>query len=95
MFRKLNDTKGLRGKGGKLMQPDRFRNEIRSFGFSRRKGGKSHSDFTPEGKETAKGRLCVREEKIKEAKKRSETGYYNNQEVFSRIAQRLMNLFEA
>lgn len=76
------------------MQPDRFRNEIRSFSFSSIKGGKSHSDFTPGGKETAKGRLCVREEKVKEAKKRSQTGYYNNQEVFSRIAQRLMNLFE-
>ena len=35
----------------------------------------------------------VREEKVKEAKRKKQRGDYNNQEVYQKIADRLMDLF--
>ena len=92
--RKLYDTKELKEKTvNKLVQSEDLRNGVYDFSLSKRQKGKPHLDSGPTEKITPKTNLCVREEKIKEAKEKSQRGYYNNPEVFSRVAQRLIDLF--
>jgi hypothetical protein len=55
-------------------------------------GKRLNPDSSTTGKKTEKINLYIREEKIKEAKEKSRRGYYNNPEVFSKIAQRLVDL---
>ena len=91
--RKLYDTKELKEKTvNKLVQSEDLRNGVYDFNLSKRQKAKPHLDSGPTGKRTPKTNLCVREEKIKKAKEKSQRGYYNNPEVFSRVAQRLIDL---
>lgn len=99
IFRKLYDTKELKEETvNKLVQSEDLRNVAYDFGLSKKQKGKPHSDSSPTGKGTPKtnakhsSNLCMREKKIKEAKERSQRGYYNNPEVFSKVAQRLIDL---
>lgn len=100
IFRKLYDTNELKGETvNKLVQSEDLRNGVYNLSLSKTQKGKPHSDSTTTGKRTPKTNakhspnLCMREEKIKEAKEKSRRDYYNNQEVFSKIAQRLIDLF--
>ena len=94
IFRKLYDTKELKEKTvNKLVQSDDLRHVVCDLGSAKTRKEKSHSDSTPTGKGTPKTNLCIREEKIQKAKEKSRKGYYNNPEVFSKVAQRLIDLF--
>jgi alanyl-tRNA synthetase len=94
IFRKLYDTKELKEETvNKLVQSEDLRKEVYDFNLAKREKGNSHSEASPTGKGTPKTNLSVREKKIKEAKEKNQRGYYNNPEVFSKIAQRLIDLF--
>ncbi|MCK4384938.1 MAG: hypothetical protein KAW52_01615 [candidate division Zixibacteria bacterium] len=94
MFRNLHDTKELKERTvNKLVQSDDLKNVVYDFSSAKTLREKSHSDSSPTGKGTPKRNLSVRKEKIKEAKEKSQRGYYNNPKVFSKIAQRLIDLF--
>jgi len=94
ILHKLYDTKELKGRTvNKLVQSEDLRNVVCNFGSAKTHREKSHSDSSPTGKVTPKRNLSVREEKIKEVKEKSQKGYYNNPQVFSKVAQRLIDLF--
>ena len=100
IFRKLYDTKELKEETvSKLVQSEDLRNLVYDFGSAKTHREKSHSDSSPTGKRTPRrnaehsSNLSVREEKIKEAKEKSQRGYYNNREVSTKVAQRLIDLF--
>ncbi len=100
VLRKLYDTKELKGRTvNKLVQSEDLRNVVCNFGSAKTHREKSHSDSSPTGKGTPKtdvkrsSNLGRREEKIKEAKEKSQRGYYNNPEVSSKVAQKLIDLF--
>ncbi|KPK77548.1 MAG: hypothetical protein AMJ89_02210 [candidate division Zixibacteria bacterium SM23_73] len=93
VFCKLYDTKELKEKTvNKLAQSEDLRNLVYDFTLSKREKEKTHSDSSPAGKGTPKRNLSVREEKIKEVKEKNQRGYYNNREVFTKVAQRLIDL---
>jgi hypothetical protein len=92
--RKRYDTKELQGEmANKLAQSEDFRSRVSQLSFSKTDKGIHHSNSTPAGKKIRKPSLSVRKEKIKAAKERQKRGYYNNPEVFSKVAQRLLDLF--
>jgi hypothetical protein len=100
IFRKLYDTKELKeGTVNKLVQSEDLRNVVYDFGSAKTHREKFHSDSSPPGKGTPQrnvkhsSNLSVREEKIKEAREKNQRGYYNNPQVFSKVAQRLIDLF--
>jgi hypothetical protein len=94
IFRKLYETKELKEKTvNKLVQSEDLRNVVYDFSLSKTQKAKPWSNTSSTAKRTSKGNSSIREEKIIEAKEKSERGYYNNQEVFSKVAQRVMDLF--
>jgi len=93
VFRKLYDTKELKEKTvNKLVQSEDLRKVVYDFSSAKRQKTKPQSDSSPAGKKTPRTNLSVREEKIREAKEKSQRGYYNNPEIFSKVAQRLMDM---
>jgi hypothetical protein len=98
--RKSYDTKELKERTvNKLVHSEDPRNVVYGFGSTKTHRERSHSDSSPTGKGTPKRNVehswnsFVREEKIREVKEKSQRGYYNNREVFSKVAQRLIDLF--
>lgn len=91
--RKLYETKELQEKTvSKLVQSEDLRNVVFDFSLAKTQKSRPHSDISSFGKPTPKANLPIRKEKIKEAKEKNKRGYYNNQEVFSKVAQRLIDL---
>ena len=93
IFGKLYDTKGLREKtANKLVQSGDIRNLAYDFSSAKRQKSKTRSDSSTTGRGKLKIDLDIRTEKVKEAKDKRQRGYYNNPEVFSKIAQRFVDL---
>ena len=93
--RKLYDTRELQEEMvNKLAQSDDFRSEVSHHSFSKTQKGRHRSNSTTAGKKIPKPSLSVRKEKIEAAKERQRKGYYDNPEVFSRVAQKLIDLFQ-
>lgn len=91
ILHKLYDTKELKEKTvNKLVQSEDLRNVVHNLSLAKTQKAKSQSAASLTGKPALKTDLCVREEKIKEAKERIKRGYYNNQEIFSKVAQKLV-----
>jgi hypothetical protein len=89
---KLYDTNELKQKTvNKLVQSEDLRKVVSDFSLAKRQKVQPHSDSSPTGKESSKTDLCMRKEKVKEAKEKSQKGYYNNPKVFSKVAQRLID----
>lgn len=96
VLRKLYDTKELReGTVNRMVQSEDLINVDREFSLSKTQKGKQHSDSNPTGKRVPKTDFSVREKKMKEAKEKYRKGYYNSPEVFSKVAQRLIDLLGA
>lgn len=100
IFRKLYDTNELKEETvNKLVQSEEFGNIVNNYTLSRGKKEKLHSDYGTTEKVSPKPNVNdssnsgVRQEKIKEVKEKKRRGYYNSPEVFSKIAQRLIDLF--
>ncbi|MCJ7578442.1 MAG: hypothetical protein MUO91_08335 [candidate division Zixibacteria bacterium] len=94
ILRKLYETKELKEETvNKLVRSEDLRNMVCNFNLAETHKPKPLSNTSLTGKGTPKADLSIREEKIKEAKEKSQKGYYDNQEVFSKVAQRLMDLF--
>lgn len=96
IFRKLYETKELQEKTvNKLVQSEDLRNVIYNLSLAKTKkeNAKPRSHLSSTEKRTPRVNLYTREEKIKEAREKSQNGSYNTQEVFSKVAQRLMDLF--
>jgi hypothetical protein len=95
IFRKLYDTKELKeGTVNKFVQSQDFRNGVSAFSMSKTPEVRGHSDSSRPAKRSPKASSNTREKKIKEAMEKRQRGYYNNPEVFSKVAQRLIDLFE-
>lgn len=95
IFRKLYDTKELKEETvNKLIRSEDLGSGVSHLSLSKTQRGSCHSDSSPPGKKTPKTDLSVREKKIQEAKQKRQKGYYNNPEVFSKVAQRLIDLFQ-
>jgi hypothetical protein len=93
--RKLYDTKELQEEMvNRLAQSEDFRGRVSQLSLSRKQKERHHSNSTPAEKRIRTASLCVRKEKIEAAKERQRRGYYNNPEVFSKVAQRLIDLFK-
>jgi hypothetical protein len=91
---KLYETKELKEETvNKLVRSEDLRNMICDFNLAKTHKPKSLSNISLVGKGTSRADLSIREEKVKEAKEKRKKGYYDNQEVFSKVAQRLLNLF--
>jgi len=96
IFRKLYETKELKEKTvNKLVQSEDLRNVVYDFSLAKTHKAKLSSNTNSTGKGTSKANLPIRKEKIKEAKEKSRKGYYDSQEVFLKVAQRIMELFGA
>jgi hypothetical protein len=96
ILHKLYDTKELKEKTvNKLVQSDDFRNVVHNLSLAKMQTAKPQSDADLTDKPALKTDLCVREEKIKEAKEKTKRGYYNNQEIFSKVAQKLIESLRA
>jgi hypothetical protein len=96
IFRNLYETKELKERTvNKLVQSEDLRSVVYDFSLAKTHKTKLSSYANSTGKGTSKANLPTREEKIKEAKEKSRKGYYNSQEVFSKVAQRIMELFGA
>lgn len=93
ILHKLYDTKELKEKTvNKLVQSEDLRNVVHNLSLAKTQKTKPQSAAGLIGKLALKTNSCTREEKIKEAKERKERGYYDNQEVFAKVAQKLMEL---
>lgn len=93
--RNLYDTKELReGMANRLLQSENLKNIVRELVLSKNQEKKSDSDSNQARKRSRKTNSCIREKKIKEAKEKNRRGYYNRPEVFSKIAQRLIDSLE-
>jgi len=93
-LRNLHHTTELGGETvNRLGQSGDFGNGVTNFTSSKTQKGKRHADFSPARNKSVKASLGIRERKIKEAREKSQRGYYNKPEVFSKIAQRLIDLF--
>jgi hypothetical protein len=91
--RKLYETRELKEKTvNKLVQSEDLRNLVHDFSLTKTQKAKPRSDTRSTGKRTPKASLFEREEKIKAAKEKTRKGYYESQEVFLKVAQRLMDL---
>ena len=91
---KLYETKELKEETvNKLVQSEDLRNVVCDFNSAKPHKSNPLSNTSLTGKGTPKAELSSREEKIKKAKEKRKKGYYDNQEVFSKVAQRLMDLF--
>ena len=94
ILRKLYETKELKEETvNKLVQSEDLRNMVCNFNLAHTHKPKPLSNISLTGKGTPKADLSIRKDKIKEVKEKSQKGYYDNQEVFSKVAQRLMDLF--
>lgn len=94
ILRKLYETKELKEETvNKLVQSEDLRNVVCDFNSAKSHKPNPLSNTSLTGKGTQKADLPLREEKIKKAKEKRKKGYYDNQEVFSEVAQRLMDLF--
>jgi len=96
VFRKLYDTKELKEKTvNKLVQSEDLRIVMHDTGVAKTKEQRTKPcpNSSSAEKPNSKANLFIREEKVKEAKEKNKRGYYDNQETFSKIAQRLLDLF--
>jgi hypothetical protein len=94
ILRKLYDTRELREKAvNKFAHSGDFGNGVTNFTMSNIQKRKRRTDLISAQKKSAKASLGNRDRKIKEAREKSQRGYYNKPEVFSKIAQRLIDLF--
>ena len=95
IFRKLYDAKELKEETvNKLIQSEDLGSGAPKLDLSKTQKGRCHSDSSPPEKKSPKANLNAREKKIKEAKEKRQKGYYNHPEVFSKVAQRLIDLFQ-
>jgi anti-sigma28 factor (negative regulator of flagellin synthesis) len=91
ILNKLYDTKEFKEEMvNKLVQSEDLRNAVHNLSLAKTRKAKSQSVAGLTSKPALKTNWCVRDEKIKEAKERIERGYYNNQEIFSKVAQKLI-----
>jgi hypothetical protein len=94
ILRKLYETKELKEETvNKLVQSEDLRNVVCDLNSVKPHKPNLLSNISLTGKGTPKADSSLRKEKIKEAKEKRKNGYYNHQEVFSKVAQRLMDLF--
>jgi hypothetical protein len=93
--RKSFDAKELKGETvNRFYQSEDFRNRFGDFAMSKTPKQGCHSDSGRPGTRAPKASSSIREKKIREAKEKRQRGYYNDPEILSKVAQRLIDLFE-
>ncbi len=76
------------------VQSEDFISRISHVGRSKTQKGRALSDSTPPGGKFPKASPNVRKKRIEQAREKNQRGYYNNPEVLSKVAQKLIYLFQ-